>query len=908
MEITSIKIAPPKPSTLESSSPMDKSKVKTAFNPMLMALMDNVKEKGIDKSNQYRISSWDIFGEPVKFNWNKSDSYKTKTGVVFTAIYAIILGFIIWVYFSEFFMCQSPSVFESPSHGPLEPNDPDNDLMAVFPVFSFVDYSRPEPWPKKLPTVPWADVTCHFVLEFAHQTISANKFPTGTPIPLKGDCNAKFKEMYKSHTGIDDETLTSRVDVVCPDTTKLPMTGEGEDCQSDVACSYYTFKMWAQPGSTAHCNAIDKTQFGVNLSQFSHKVSVDDFGNPWGMRVSTEPTVISQTQSQLIDVGWFYTKLQTEARQFGIGGQPVESKKLTQNVLIKVKKLPYHPNVGYININQYPQGKHKEITRSYITFLDAAGNVGGQVDLILIVIGLGYAWYLDQRFKNDVIHKGCMITGKYGVDLTQAEYLNDVYSKKHFELPKFGFISAVVEKFCGWQDCCGGSEDCIPGENDENKCPKDQAKKDDEVLEKAFERILDRQLDMKHVLGLIQDLEIIKRVVFQERHQLLSPLVTIESEKREVRGSDVPVKFNPDGRRLFSFGSEDAEQDMNVPDEEEPKANGGRLSLFAFGGLEQDMNVAGDENLNFDQQRLPKTPSDELPKTPSDEPDSHKLQNQLFGQKVVQVTPRVFPIAGNYEPFPQSISHAGNAESDSQKIEIISKMVLSLQIDLQSERSRREILEEKVKKLENNSTKPSTKKPEDNFPMPSRGSIETDWVDSQKILNGLGSPEMITRFDSPERIKGIDEKMKEFRSEYDLKLRSLNQNLSEMQSVLAKKSGQGPGENKRSLIGVSGEVTQQSEGKDYNRFLYRKLERGGFPRQISLQNAMKISLKELLHKPQSEKTEIETLMDQYYLENLPPTFLRSVEMEHEIDLTKPSGPPKGISLLHKGPSNEFLKP
>lgn len=110
------------------------------------------------------------------------------------------------------------------------------------------------------------------------------------------------------------------------------------------------------------------------------------------------------------------------------------------------------------------------------------------------------------------------------------------------------------------------------------------------------------------------------------------------------------------------------------------------------------------------------------------------------------------------------------------------------------------------------------------------------------------------------------------------------------------------------MIGVSGEVTQQSEGKDYNRFLYRKLERGGFPRQISLQNAMKISLKELLHKPQSEKTEIETLMDQYYLENLPPTFLRSVEMEHEIDLTKPSGPPKGISLLHKGPSNEFLKP
>jgi hypothetical protein len=66
-----------------------------------------------------------------------------------------------------------------------------------------------------------------------------------------------------------------------------------------------------------------------------------------------------------------------------------------------------------------------------------------------MVIGLGYAWYYDQRFKNDIIHKGCMITGKYDVEYEQAEYLNDIYSKKHFELPKFGFISAVVEKFCG---------------------------------------------------------------------------------------------------------------------------------------------------------------------------------------------------------------------------------------------------------------------------------------------------------------------------------------------------------------------------------------------------------------------------------------------------------------------------
>jgi hypothetical protein len=43
-------------------------------------------------------------------------------------------------------------------------------------------------------------------------------------------------------------------------------------------------------------------------------------------------------------------------------------------------------------------------------------------------------------------------------------------------------------------------------------------KKDDEVVDKAHDWILDRQFDMKYVIQLIQDIELVKRVVFQERH------------------------------------------------------------------------------------------------------------------------------------------------------------------------------------------------------------------------------------------------------------------------------------------------------------------------------------------------------------------------------------------------------
>jgi hypothetical protein len=134
------------------------------------------------------------------------------------------------------------------------------------------------------------------------------------------------------------------------------------------------------------------------------------------------------------------------------------------------------------------------------------------------VIGLGYAWYQDQSFKNDIIHKGCMITGKYDVDSAQAEYLTGFYSRKHFERPKFGFFRALKDKFIGWI-CCGSSGEYNSAQIQVTQPSEFAAeKKDDEVLDKALDGILDRQLDMKYVLQLVQDMELMKRIVFQERH------------------------------------------------------------------------------------------------------------------------------------------------------------------------------------------------------------------------------------------------------------------------------------------------------------------------------------------------------------------------------------------------------
>mgnify|MGYP000069804171 CR=1 FL=1 len=117
-------------------------------------------------------------------------------------------------------------------------------------------------------------------------------------------------------------------------------------------------------------------------------------------------------------------------------------------------------------------------------------------------------------------------------------------------------------------------------------------------------------------------------------------------------------------------------------------------------------------------------------------------------------------------------------------------------------------------------------------------------------------------------IKGVDEKIGELRSHFDLRLRKLDQSLLEIRSILANSPVGSLRSDKKSLLEAG-----PSKDKDYNSFLYKKLERGVFPRQISLKNAIVKSVDELLHKPWSEKTEIEAIMDQYYLENLPPAFL-----------------------------------
>ena len=263
---------------------------------------------------------------------------------MFTALYVVALGFIIWMYFGEFIQCTEPNVYESTTADLLDQDDPDNDLATLFPVISFLDYSRPRPWPKGLPAVPFSDITCHFGVKFGHATSSIWLTLQTTPIPLNADCNAKFREMYKNKTGNDDETLSKTHYLICPDTDKLPLVGDGINCQGKGPCSYYNFMIYKHHKSTAHCNPIDYDRIVVHISYINPKLTVGDFHDPWSYQLDTKWTSFSQTQTQITVIDHFFTTLETDARSFGIRSPSSIEKKLVSNPVVRLDKSPYLSN------------------------------------------------------------------------------------------------------------------------------------------------------------------------------------------------------------------------------------------------------------------------------------------------------------------------------------------------------------------------------------------------------------------------------------------------------------------------------------------------------------------------------------------------------------------------------------
>jgi hypothetical protein len=294
----------------------------------------------------------------------------------------------------------------------------------------------------------------------------------------------------------------------------------------------------------------------------------------------------------------------------------------------------------------------------------------------------------------------------------------------------------------------------------------------------------------------------------------------MESEKKAVRDFHGPGKSMAEGEVLLPLPNDRPKPDM----------------------LEGDPN-----NSEFSKHRKIEIP----------ESNPCNTEFIISPHKMPQIPPLRKGFVSNESP-----SHT--VEPNTQEIQNIKNMILSLQLDLQEERCKREILEEKVRKFGSNLTRQSQEMPERKLCLSEIRDLDEEIPQNKSCLPALNT------------IKGVDEKIGELRSDLDLRLQNLDKSLIEIRSILANNPVGGPKGDKKSLLEAG-----PSKDKDYNRLLYKKLERGIFPRQISLKDAIIKSVDELMHKPWSEKTEIEAIMDQYYLDNLPPSFLRPDEIENE---------------------------
>ena len=148
--------------------------------------------------------------------------------------------------------------------------------------------------------------------------------------------------MYKEKTGKDDETLSKTRDLICPDTDKLPVAGDGTKCKGSEPCSYYSFDIHRNESRiTDHCNPLQIRTLLVVINFINPKLTVDDFDDPWSYEIDTEWSTLSETQHSIMIINHFYTTLETDARRFGLKSLSNTEKKLMRNSVVRIDKGPF---------------------------------------------------------------------------------------------------------------------------------------------------------------------------------------------------------------------------------------------------------------------------------------------------------------------------------------------------------------------------------------------------------------------------------------------------------------------------------------------------------------------------------------------------------------------------------------
>ena len=492
-------------------------------------LTSSCNEKSEVEEERFQLSSFDQFGANPSINWN-GDTYKTQLGSVFTLFYVVLTVYLIYISVDKFIGLDSPNVTFGTFNEIVPASDNINLMNSTFPYVTFYEYSHDEDYN---PVVSVEDVLCNFnIIGLKKDFVGSLGFlaKDGVSEPIGTYCGNHLTSETKNGStkttqpnGFELKTKQEEIirdGGICFETNNIHLFGEPvEDCHVKGDCQYYSILFeYKSASERASCSrSIDVENTVVSIQMFDNTVTPSNYSSPWDF----ESAIIKfYLLSDLgVDVNVFFTKLQltTTAENFGVGPS---SSSISTKLNLKKYENNKRKNLTDISlvINFMLGNKHIVVERDYMSFIDALSYFGGLKDFIIMIVALQYTNYLENKFEKDLIHKGIMITGKLGQNQSSVKYLEDVYDKKAFHEPEFSFFNKISS--------CRKKGKVMP----EDK----ETKENDEITDEAFGNILSRQTDQKHIFQLLQDVELIKKVIFEERHLVLAPLVTVECEKNKL--------------------------------------------------------------------------------------------------------------------------------------------------------------------------------------------------------------------------------------------------------------------------------------------------------------------------------------------------------------------------------------
>ena len=492
----------------------------------------------------------DTFGSTLNFSWNKSAEFKTCLGSCFSIMFFIIVAFVSYVYFFSFIICTDPIVYSTQEYNNTNVDNPMNLHDTLIPRFRFIWYNNDGDVITMVP-LNYTEIQCHFSVYSSTQEQSIYESDIfKRNVPYKDKCN--IASQYKDEH-LDEFNNSHNNDFLCHDTQDMLIYGDPIACEDQ--CRFYIFSVYQnidRSGCNLQINNLKSVHFDFVV--YNSVVNPVNYIHPWNYVVDYYGFYMDPNLTKIFSAHFQKNQLTTSSHKFGFLDSEDKIEFRTKmswfatDFQIKdsanTNLYQYEP---LLQIFMLPDMKDLSVTRTYPTLIDTLGDIGGVTDIAQMFIAMLIGWRVEKNMEDDIIKTALLISGKYGIiDEEKNPFIKNIYPEIYYEKPKKNCFQ-VIANFCKKCFCCYKKKtnkntekevENNSGDGEINDYKKsfelnDQASQR-HLLDAAFESMLERHLDLNYFFQMCQDFELVKKILFKERHLVLAPQITVEVEKFSV--------------------------------------------------------------------------------------------------------------------------------------------------------------------------------------------------------------------------------------------------------------------------------------------------------------------------------------------------------------------------------------